>query len=77
MDARDNAKMKVNSATANLYGLNPLRKDESWLSRIIAFHPPTEERIEILAQMSPMITPEVPRAAEETGKEFGSSVAAL
>jgi len=72
MDAGDNAKMKVNSATAHLYVLNPLGKNKSFMSRIIASHPSTKERIEILASLSPMISPEVLRDAEKAGKQFCS-----
>jgi heat shock protein HtpX len=75
MDAGDNAKIKVNSATAHLYVLNPLGKNDSFLSRITASQPPTKERIEILARMSQMITPRMLRESEEAGKRFGSIVA--
>lgn len=72
MGVGDNARMKVNPATAHLFILDPLRR-KSLLERILVSHPPVEKRIEILAGMSPEITQEMLKNAEEAGKQFNLS----
>lgn len=44
---------KVNSATAHLYIANPFKgKQLNWFAKLFSTHPPIEERIRILEQMS-------------------------
>jgi heat shock protein HtpX len=72
MGVGDNARMKINPATAHLYILDPRRR-RSLLDHLLASHPPVEKRVEILAGMSPEITQEMLKNAEEAGKQFNLS----
>lgn len=72
MGATGTSRMKVGSARAHLYVVDPLPKDAPWWDRIFATHPPVEYRIAALAEMGGGVTPSVLRAAEEAGARFRS-----
>ncbi len=69
----NNAKMRVNPATANLYTVNPLSGENQFWSRLLSSHPPIEERIERLARMGG-VTPTMIQKAREEGLTFRQTV---
>ncbi len=70
LGAAGSSRMKVGSATAHLYVVDPLPEDAPWWDRLFSTHPPIRERIAALAEVGGGVAAPVLRAAEEAGIRF-------
>ena len=69
--------MVIARSTAHLWTVDPIADDSWWERMWPGYHPPVQERIEILSRMGSGIPPRVLKDAAQSGRDFRSRVAGL
>jgi heat shock protein HtpX len=75
MEAAGSGGMVVARSTAHLWTVDPIADDSWWERMWPGYHPPVQERIEILSRMGSGIPPRVLKDAAQSGRDFRSKAA--